>query len=64
MAALPGYNSDKVSLWTETGTLLASGVLTNPVGWAEVPLPAPVHLEAGRIYRLAVYKADDLTFNR
>lgn len=61
--ALRGYNSDKVSLWTETGTLLASGWLTNENGWSETLLPTPVNLRAGHTYRLGVYKAAFNTFN-
>lgn len=58
------YFGGKVSLWTDTGDLLASVTLTNLSGaWTETPLPDPVQLHAGTRYRLAVYSNDGRVYN-
>ena len=46
----------KVSLWTESGTLLLAQTVTNLGGnWLETPLASPLPLKAGKRYRLAAY---------
>jgi uncharacterized repeat protein (TIGR01451 family) len=61
------YFGTKVSLWTDTGVLLASqaGGGTNAAGsWMETALPTPVQLSAGQTYRVAVYTAGDYYYWR
>jgi uncharacterized repeat protein (TIGR01451 family) len=51
-----GVSVSKVSLWTDTGTLLASQAVPNtPQTWVEAPLATPVELLAGQRYRLTCY---------
>ena len=46
----------KVSIWTDTGVLLASqNVVSTPGTWLETPLATPVTLLAGVKYRVAAY---------
>ncbi|MFN7140497.1 MAG: Calx-beta domain-containing protein, partial [Limisphaerales bacterium] len=48
------YSGSKVSLWTDTGVLLASQSVSGPTGtWTETELPTPVQLSAGTRYRIA-----------
>jgi hypothetical protein len=45
-----------VSLWSETGTLLAAGADTSGTrGWRDVPLSAPVPVSAGTVYVATAY---------
>lgn len=56
----------KISIWTDTGLLLASQAVTGPNGaWKESNLESPLSLLAGRTYRIGVF-ADVLTpfYNR
>jgi len=47
---------DKVSLWTDTGVLLATQNVTSVPGtWVETPLTTPVVLLAGVTYRVGVH---------
>ncbi len=53
------YSGSKVSIWTDGGVLLASqNVQSTERVWMETPLAAPVGLQAGTTYRLAVYVTD------
>ena len=46
----------KVSIWTDTGVLLASqNVVSTPGTWLETPLATPLQLLAGVKYRVAAY---------
>ena len=48
-------SGDKVSLWTDGGTLLAAQNVVSTEGvWLETPLAAPVELQAGATYRVGV----------
>ena len=50
------YFGSKVSLWTDSGVLLASQTVNSvPGAWTETPLATPVSLVAGRRYRVAAY---------
>jgi uncharacterized repeat protein (TIGR01451 family) len=68
---LRSYNTDRVSLWTEDGTLLASQYVTNTYSykWVETPLVTPIQLQAGHTYRLGAYTVsfnfyyNQITFN-
>lgn len=58
VTALWCYNnlSSTVSLWTDTGTLLAqTAVPCSSTGWASTTLTTPVNLTAGTYYRIAAY---------
>ena len=55
--AVRTYSGTKVSIWTETGTLLAEQNVTSPPRtWTETPLTTPITLSAGTTYRLSVYQ--------
>ncbi len=46
----------KVSIWTDSGTLVASqSVSSTPGTWVETALSSPVQLTAGTTYRVAAY---------
>ena len=46
----------KVSIWTDSGTLVASqNVSSTPGTWVETALSSPVQLTAGTTYRVAAY---------
>ena len=50
------YSGSKVSIWTDTGTFVASQNVTSPPAvWTETPLDTPITLSAGTTYRLSVY---------
>jgi hypothetical protein len=50
------YSGSKVSIWTDTGTLLAEQAVTSPAGtWTETALATPITLTAGTAYRLSDY---------
>jgi hypothetical protein len=50
------YFGNKVSIWTDDGTLLASTPVVSPQGtWAVTPLPGEVVLQPGNRYRIAAY---------
>jgi hypothetical protein len=56
VVAVRAYYGTKVSIWTGTGTLLASQNVPNqPGAWVETPLATPVTLSAGSTYRIGVY---------
>jgi hypothetical protein len=50
------YSGSKVSIWTDTGTFVASQSVTSPPGeWTETLLDTPITLSAGTTYRLSAY---------
>ncbi|HWH69550.1 MAG TPA: DUF4082 domain-containing protein, partial [Candidatus Sulfotelmatobacter sp.] len=52
------YFGTKVSIWTDTGTLLASqNVVSTPGTWMETALSTPVVLQAGTRYRVGAATA-------
>ena len=59
------YFGDKVSIWTDSGTLVASQTyaMQSP-GWADTPLATPVELQAGVTYRIAAYAAGQTYYYR
>ena len=47
------YSGTKVSIWTNTGTLVASAAVSaTPGSWTDTPLQTPVTLQAGVTYRV------------
>ena len=58
------YCGIKVSLWTDTGTLLMSKALvSNPGVWVETPLDSPVTLSAGACYRVGLYASNEYSYH-
>lgn len=56
VVAVRSYFGTKVSIWTGTGTLLASqSVSSQPGSWVETGLATPVTLSAGTTYCVGVY---------
>jgi hypothetical protein len=55
ITAVRGYNTDKVSIWTDNGTLLASQTVAASGSWTEATLPTPVALSAGMAYRVGAH---------
>jgi hypothetical protein len=54
--AVRTYSGSKVSIWTETRTLLAEQAVTSPAGtWTETPLATPITLSGGTTYRVGGY---------
>ena len=52
------YGGAKVSIWTESQTLIASVSVQSVAGqWVETPFSSPVRLTAGTRYRVGVYTA-------
>jgi len=51
------YFGDKVSIWNESGQLLATqAVVSVPGTWVDTPLSSPVFLSAGDTYLVAVHE--------
>ena len=55
VTAVRGYSTDKVSIWTDSGTLLASQAVTASGSWVEAPLTTPITLTAGTTYRVGAH---------
>jgi hypothetical protein len=56
VVAVRSYYGTKVSIWTDSGTLLASQNVPNQPGtWVETSLATPITLLAGITYRVGVY---------
>ena len=55
VASVRAYSGDKVSIWTDSGTLLASQAISSGGSWAEAPLATPVILSAGTTYRVGTH---------
>jgi oligosaccharide reducing-end xylanase len=52
------YFGDKVSIWSDSGVLLASqDVVSVPGTWLETPLAVPILLVAGATYRIGVHES-------
>ena len=49
------YCGDKVSIWTDSGTLLVSQAVSSSGGWVETPLATPITLSAGTTYRVTTH---------
>ncbi|MGO8926770.1 MAG: C10 family peptidase [Limisphaerales bacterium] len=49
------YNSDKVSIWTDSGTFLVSQTTSLTTNWVETPLATPITLSAGTAYRVSAH---------
>jgi hypothetical protein len=59
------YFGSKVSIWTDSGVLLASVNVSGPGGsWTETPLASPLRLRAGSTYRIGAYTAGQTYFWR
>ena len=55
------YSGTKVSIWTDSGALLASQNVSSVGGtWNETPLTTPLQLSAGERYRVGVYSDDNI----
>src|SRR5439155_19999605 len=53
------YAGSKVSIWTDTGVLLASQPVASISGtWVETPLSTPLVLSNGSTYRVAFYSGN------
>ena len=53
------YFGDKVSIWTDAGSLVASrNVVSVPGTWVDTALVSPVLLAAGATYRVVVHEAN------
>jgi len=60
---LRSYAGQKVSLWSDLGTLLVSvDVTAAPGSWTETLLPSPLNLEAGRPYVIGFYVTNDTLY--
>jgi len=53
------YLGTKVSIWTDSGMLLASQLVTSSGSWSETPLSAPLELMAGTTYRVSFFSGND-----
>jgi uncharacterized repeat protein (TIGR01451 family) len=65
VTAVRHFFGTKVSIWTDTGTLLMAQPVTSVPGtWVETPLNTPIALSAGTTYRVAAYTSGgDYYFN-
>jgi hypothetical protein len=52
VTAVRSYGGDKVSIWTDSGTLLGSQSTSSSGSWVETPMATPVTLAAGTTYRV------------
>ena len=58
------YSGTKVSVWNNTGTLLASQNVSGSAGtWTETPLASPLALTAGTTYRVSFFTAGGSFYN-
>jgi hypothetical protein len=55
VTAVRGYSTDRVSIWTDSGTLLASQYVSAPDSWTESALLTSVTLAAGTTYRVSAH---------
>jgi len=55
VTAVRGYNTDKVSVWTDGGTLLGSQAVSASGSWTEAALASPITLSAGATYRVGAH---------
>jgi hypothetical protein len=65
VTAVRHYFGSKVSIWTDTGVLLASQTVSGSGGfWTETPLTTPVALTAGSRYLVGAYTAGGVYYWR
>jgi hypothetical protein len=58
VSAVRSISGTKVSIWTDSGSLLTSVPVTATGGtWSETPLPSPLVLQAGTTYRVGFLTA-------
>jgi hypothetical protein len=55
VTSVRGYTTDKVSIWTDSGTLLGSQTVAASGSWAEAALVSPIMLSAGTTYRVGAH---------
>ena len=55
VTAVRSYSSDKVSIWTDSGTLLGSQGTSSFGSWVETPMATPITLSAGTTYRVSAH---------
>jgi hypothetical protein len=55
VTSVRGYTTDKVSIWTDSGTLLGSQAVSASGSWAEAALASPITLSAGTTYRVGAH---------
>jgi len=58
VSAVRSYATDKVSVWTDTGTLLGSQSTSLSGSWGETTLTTPITLSAGTTYRVSAHVPD------
>lgn len=59
------YFGSKISIWTDSGTLVATqSFVSTPGSWVETPLAVPVLLQAGTRYRVAGYTGNAIYYWR
>ncbi|MCX6922169.1 MAG: C10 family peptidase, partial [Verrucomicrobia bacterium] len=52
VTAVRSYSGDKVSIWSDSGALLANQTVSSSGSWVEATLAAPIMLYAGTTYRV------------
>ncbi|OYW76159.1 MAG: hypothetical protein B7Z37_09995 [Verrucomicrobia bacterium 12-59-8] len=63
--AVRSFSGTKVSIWTDTGTLLASVPVSAAGGaWTETPLPSPLQLQANVTYRIGFLSGGTTYYGR
>jgi hypothetical protein len=55
VVSVRGYSTDKVSIWTDGGSLLASQSVSAFGSWVEASLAVPITLSAGMTYRVCAH---------
>jgi hypothetical protein len=55
VTAVRGYRTDKVSIWTDSGTLLGSQTISASGSWTEASVASPITLSAGTTYRIGAH---------
>jgi hypothetical protein len=55
VTSVRGYNTDKVSIWTDSGTFLGSQAVSASGSWTEAALASPIALSAGTTYRVGTH---------
>jgi hypothetical protein len=55
VTSVRSYSSDKVSIWTDSGTLLGSQSTSSSGSWVETPMATPINLSAGATYRVCAH---------
>jgi hypothetical protein len=55
VTSVRAYTGDNVSIWTDSGTLLASQAVSANGSWVEVALATPISLSVGTTYRVTAH---------